>query len=903
VQVPPSPFASPLPPPPHPPQLSKEVTSLSQEISSLQAEIILFHQSSSLRSEQHASSQLQPVVQLSLGKTKLILLDSLWTESLSRTGFAVYGPVRKKEIEVNFSEEVTLPLCLSLSLPLSLSPTVTLCLSPPPPQFWHSLKNDLQMQNPNLSTSLASSLLPTEETTDPESSSSTKLLPPPPPCENILLISSTLLLPTLLSLPHQSTPVPSLEFDYLPSSALYLNTHLLSHKHRLLSLLSEWKANEQRRGCLLLSPLPNTLLEHAPSLSFCSEGWTHPPPPSPSSESDSEVPQSSGVSLRYVVLSSSRGRVSAPLPQFSSFSSQSLQLSSSPLLPSTPLTPTANLDNTAITLWKHLGHAACVAQLSSCHQSGYLTLAIPPQQPYTSRANHAIEEIDYRLHFHSSALHTIHHAHTTQFFPTPLVLTCGPIIGAVTSSSVRILCEVSLSSPHSPPPGGLSLSLFLIDCHTAQQHVCSLPLPSPTLSSSSSSSSSTRPLVFTFNSLSSQSLYLLYLDSMIQHSHTTALPDGPIGYFCTPSGLKDLSPPLSSVSMSPGAQLHLLNSGLQRYGQLTRQLKQRILLLRDGSNSGSNGGVATAALVETTTGLQQMLRQIFSEEFTERILHSTLLQTAKRVSERELSRGLPERGAGTGVMTLSTGGPRPMAGPVAVSSTQVTLTSQSKPYRRMSSLGVTGGNTSVGAVGSGTRGGGGGVGSAVGEEGELGEHGQHRLKNMVERLLALEEEELFFYFKTLPRLLVVCDVSSAASSAISAAPLSSTLDTILDHTELTSEIRELLSMPYSGLEVCVHIGDAVCLSQDGLAEVLRLLSEAERQEKVSRERLEESDGCRHAETLLRSLYREQWTKSRDQTGEFVHASHLFCFNDVLTTLLLTLRYSSLDQMRADYGEV
>lgn len=87
-------------------KLSKEVTTLSQEISVLQSEITLFHQHSTIRSEHYILSHLQPSIHLSIGETKLILLDTLWCESITRTGFAVYGPIRKQEIEVILSEEV-----------------------------------------------------------------------------------------------------------------------------------------------------------------------------------------------------------------------------------------------------------------------------------------------------------------------------------------------------------------------------------------------------------------------------------------------------------------------------------------------------------------------------------------------------------------------------------------------------------------------------------------------------------------------------------------------------------------------------------------------------------------------------------------------------------------------------
>jgi hypothetical protein len=122
------------------------VTALQSEISTLQSEIVLFHQHSSLRSEHYSSSHLQPAVQIAIGKSKLIFLDSLWTECITRTGFAVYGLIRKKEIEINFSEEVThsltysltdslmlllLPLSVSISVSsLSVSLSVSLCLSP-----------------------------------------------------------------------------------------------------------------------------------------------------------------------------------------------------------------------------------------------------------------------------------------------------------------------------------------------------------------------------------------------------------------------------------------------------------------------------------------------------------------------------------------------------------------------------------------------------------------------------------------------------------------------------------------------------------------------------------------------------------------------------------------------------
>jgi hypothetical protein len=106
-------FRSPPPPPPnaHPPspdplQLSKEVSSLSQELSTLQADLTSFHQASTLRAEQFSSSHLQPALHLSLGHTKVILLDSLWSQAITRTGFAVEGPLRKREIEVNMTEEV-----------------------------------------------------------------------------------------------------------------------------------------------------------------------------------------------------------------------------------------------------------------------------------------------------------------------------------------------------------------------------------------------------------------------------------------------------------------------------------------------------------------------------------------------------------------------------------------------------------------------------------------------------------------------------------------------------------------------------------------------------------------------------------------------------------------------------
>lgn len=83
------------------------MSALSQEISALQSEITSFHQNSTLRSEHYLLSHLQPSVHVSLGGTKVILLDSLWCEAISRSGFVVYGPVRTREIEVNISEEVS----------------------------------------------------------------------------------------------------------------------------------------------------------------------------------------------------------------------------------------------------------------------------------------------------------------------------------------------------------------------------------------------------------------------------------------------------------------------------------------------------------------------------------------------------------------------------------------------------------------------------------------------------------------------------------------------------------------------------------------------------------------------------------------------------------------------------
>jgi hypothetical protein len=111
LQVSPPPPPNARPPSPDPLQLSKEVSSLSQELSTLQADLTSFHQASTLRAEQFSSSHLQPALHLSLGHTKVILLDSLWSQAITRTGYAVDGPLRKREIEVNMSEEVP-PSCL-----------------------------------------------------------------------------------------------------------------------------------------------------------------------------------------------------------------------------------------------------------------------------------------------------------------------------------------------------------------------------------------------------------------------------------------------------------------------------------------------------------------------------------------------------------------------------------------------------------------------------------------------------------------------------------------------------------------------------------------------------------------------------------------------------------------------
>ncbi len=88
-------------------QLNQQLTSLSHEVTSLQAQVTLFHQNSSLRAEQFSSSHLQPATYVTLSaEAKIIVFDSLWNEALSRTGYGVYGPLRKRENELFLSEEV-----------------------------------------------------------------------------------------------------------------------------------------------------------------------------------------------------------------------------------------------------------------------------------------------------------------------------------------------------------------------------------------------------------------------------------------------------------------------------------------------------------------------------------------------------------------------------------------------------------------------------------------------------------------------------------------------------------------------------------------------------------------------------------------------------------------------------
>jgi hypothetical protein len=810
-----------------------------------------------------------------------------------------------------------------------------------------------------------------------------------PPCHNILLLSSTLLLPTLLRSSTHPTLIPAFQFDYLPSSTLYLNTHLLAHKQRLLSLLSEWKEAQQRRGALLLSPLSLSLTTHSPYLSFFSHGETHPYP-----HSNEDTHHHHGGTLRYVLLSSLTSRSHSLLPFFSSSASHplaALRLTSSLHNGNGNVHDdhlAAHLQPSSQALWQQFHHLAAVTPLSSYHQTGYLTIAISSSHPYTNSLNHGVEEIDYLLQFHDST----HNSNTTYstntatlHSQTQICLRVGPIIGPVTTSTVKILCVFFSSDPPSSRRSSsgsstpLPISLFLVNVHTSQRHIAH-----------QTHINNGAPCVFSFTSLTPNTLYVITLDPLISILSSTSssfsrpgtpsppppLVNSPIGYFWTPSSGSTFQ---AQRRPQHQQQQQALNThGLRLFQQITSDLRMKILSYQShaspsatASTSGSGSG--------SFQNLSTIFKQIFLQEYTERIVLETLENTSKKMAMTQLQNSSVLTHTTTESLQRQQQQSQQQQEHVSSSSVAVT-TSQSKIHRRFSSLGVTGGPPPPAAP-SGHGHGGHGHSHGHGNDGHEGSP----LRGLVNELLHVEQEETSFFFDTLPRLVVMIDHPSPPSSSSPSSLLLSTSQAIgtsqgpsemcssgllssLDSSDLTSEILEIMTLPFSGIELCVHLGNPVDLTQGGFTgstgrgggvihEVLEVLNEIEKSEygtlemkkrilfsatAAAAEWTEEVGGggrgsgggfletqrlyllkrFRFAENLLRSLYQDQWSgyfsggssgsagvsggsgrRQQQYTSLYHHGSHVCCFNDVLTTLLSALQYSSLEQMRADHSEV